>query len=493
MTQAMQGLHTFDGWAKTEICLETFVPKDHFLRKVDRVLDLSFVRELTAPRYAASLGRPSIDPVVYFRIQLVGYLYGIRSERRLCEDVYCNLAYRWFCRLSPEDGVPDHSSFTNIRDRYGEEIFETVFCKIISQCQAKGLVNEDCGVMTDATLIAANASTVSMVPNEPEQVHPKQESPPGSKDPPDIPAKPKVSNRTHHSRTDPDATLARKDRTPLQLKYKVHQTIDAKSRVILDTHVTTGGVHDSQPYLEQLKRVGQWHKIRIGEATADRGYGSAAIIRNLQEQGIETYIPLWNKRSGNSKHMKGGFVYEKQKDRIRCPVGKFLTLVSTDDKHKRYSSSSSDCQACQQSATCSAERRKGYDQRHIRRNKDQELFEEVQARMRDPTFIQRRSERMWKSEGLFAEAKQNHNLARAKFRGRSKVQIQAYFSAIALNLKRLVAMFYYWLMAIWLRKNISRALYSACLSKTTTFSTRPYEFLGVSVSARKTRPAWEIS
>ena len=137
-----------------------------------------------------------------------------------------------------------------------------------------------------------------------------------------------------------------------------------------------------------------------------------------------------------------------------------------------------DCRACKQSATCSAERRKGYDQRHIRRNKDQELFEEVQARMRDPTFIQRRSERMWKSEGLFAEAKQNHNLARAKFRGRSKVQIQAYLSAIALNLKRLVALFYYWLIAIWLRKNISKALYSTCLSKTTTFSTRPNRFLG---------------
>ena len=97
--------------------------------------------------------------------------------------------------------------------------------------------------------------------------------------------------------------------------------------------------------------------------------------------------------------------------------------------------------------------------------------------MRDPTFIQRRSERMWKSEGLFAEAKQNHNLARAKFRGRSKVQIQAYLSAIALNLKRLVALFYYWLIAIGLRKNISKALYSTSLSKTTTFSTRPVELM----------------
>ncbi len=457
----MQGLHSFDALAKTEICLESFVPKNHFLRKVNRVLDLSFVRELTAPRYATGLGRPSIDPEVYFRMQLVAYLCGIDSERRLCEDVYCNLAYRWFCRLSPEDDVPDHSSFTNIRDRYGEEIFETVFCKIISQCQAKGLVNEDCRVMTDATLIAANASTESMVLNDPEQLQQKKESPPPGKDPPDIPAKPKVSNGTHHSRTDPDATLARKNRTPLQLKYKIHQTIDAGSRVILDTHVTTGAVHDSQPYLEQLKRVHDWHKIRIGEATADRGYGSAAIIRHLQMQGIDTYIPLWSNRSGNSKHMKGGFAYEKEQDRIRCPAGKYLTPGSHVDKnYKRYTSSASDCSVCKQASVYAAERRKGVDQRHIRRSQDQELFEEVQTRMRDPTFIQRRFERMWKSEGLFAEAKQNHNLARAKFRGRSKVQIQAYLSAIAQNLKRLVALFYYWLIAGWSRMNTEKTLYS---------------------------------
>ncbi len=115
----MQGTHSFDPKAETVISLDSFVPTDHFLRKVDRVLDLSFVGELTAPCYADGLGRPSIDPEVYFRMQLVAYLYGIQSERRLCEDVHCNLAYRWFCHLSPGDDVPDHSSLTTIRDRYG--------------------------------------------------------------------------------------------------------------------------------------------------------------------------------------------------------------------------------------------------------------------------------------------------------------------------------------------------------------------------------------
>ena len=457
----MQGSHSFDPKAETVISLDSFVPKDHFLRKVDRALDLSFVGELTAPCYADGLGRPSIDPEVYFRMQLVAYLYGIQSERRLCEDVYCNLAYRWFCRLSPSDDVPDHSSLTTIRDRYGEEIFETVFRRIVALCQQKGLVNEECRVMTDATLIAADAALDSLVHNDPEQARQETEALRGRTKSVDRPASRKISNQTHTSRTDPDATLAQKRGTPRQLKYKVHQTIDADSRVILDTHVTTGARHDNQPYLEQLQRVRDRHKIRIREAIADRGYGSAAIIRAVQQQGIEATIPLWSGRVGNSKYLKGELVYEKEHDRFRCPEGKYLTPnPAISENHKRYVSSSEDCRDCSQTSTCPARTRGQSPQRFVLRNLDQDLFEEVQARMRDPTFGEKMSERMWKIEGLFAEAKQNHNLSRAKYRGRLKVQIQAYLSAIAQNLKRLVALFYYWLIAWWSRRKLNKALNS---------------------------------
>ncbi|MCX7345476.1 MAG: IS1182 family transposase [Alphaproteobacteria bacterium] len=442
----MQGIHVFDRHAKTVIDLESFVEQDHLLRKIDRVLDTGFVRELTAACYADGLGRSSIDPEVYFRMELVAYLYGISSERQLCKDVYYNLAYRWFCHLSLDDEVPDHSSLTKIRDRLGEDIFATVFRQIVALCRKKGMVHEECAVMTDATLIAADAATVSMVLNEPAQA--QQEQQPSSDGPTERLAQTKVSNDTHHSRTDPDATLARKDRTPLQLKYKVHQTIDAESRIILDTHVTTGAVHDSQPYLEQLQRIHQRHGIHIREATADRGYGSAAIIRDLQQQGIETYIPLWSGRSGSSKYLKGELVYEKEHDRFRCSQGKYLTPnPAISENHKRYVSSSDDCRDCPQTSTCPARTRGQSPQHFVLRNLDQDLFEEVQAKMRDPTFRRKRTERMWKSEGLFAEAKQNHCLSRAKYRGRRKVQIQAYFSAIVQNLKRLVALIYYWLVA----------------------------------------------
>ena len=165
----MQGVHVFDPHAKTVIVLESFVEDDHLLRKIDGLLDMAFVRELTTACYADGLGRPSIDPEVFFRMELVAYLYGIKSERRLCEEVRYHLAYRWFCRLSPDDDVPDHSSLSRIRDRYGENIFEKVFREIVALCRRKDLVHEDCSVMTDATLIAADASLNSLMHNDPEQ------------------------------------------------------------------------------------------------------------------------------------------------------------------------------------------------------------------------------------------------------------------------------------------------------------------------------------
>src|SRR5271163_4710354 len=446
----MQGLHVFDAQATTVIDLESFVHHDHFLRKVDRVLESAFVRDLTAACYAAGRGRPSIDPEVYFRMLLVAFLYDIRSDRQLCEDVYYNLAYRWFCRLSLHDSVPDHSSLSRIRDRYGEDIFEAFFHRIVEICRKQGLVAPRCRVMTDATLIAADAALDSLVHNDPERARLEAESLQGRTKAIDPPPTRRISNQTHRSRTDPDATLAQKRGSPQQLKYKVHQSAEAESRVILDTHVTTGARHDNQPYLEQLQRIEERHRIAIHEVTADRGYGSAHIIRTLQEQGKRTFIPLWSGRVGNSKYLKGSLVYQKDHDRFRCPAGKYLTPTpAITENHKRYVSLSSDCQACAQASTCPARTSGSSPQRFVLRNLDQDLFEEVQARMRDPAFRRKRSERMWKSEGLFAEAKRNHCLARAKYRGRSKVQIQPYLCAIAQNLKRLLFLLYQTLAAWW--------------------------------------------
>ena len=249
----------------------------------------------------------------------------------------------------------------------------------------------------------------------------------------------RVSNETHTSRTDPDATLAQKKDTPRQLKYQVRQTIDAEGRVIPDTHVTTGARHDNQPYPDRLQRIEERYAITIDEAIADRGYGSAAIIRTLTEQGKRTFIPLWSGRVGNSKSLTSGLVYEKDQDRFRCPEGKHPTPnPAIIENHKRYVRSPAECKVRPQASTCPARTRGSSPQRFVLGSLDQDLFEDVLTRMRDPVFRRKMSERTWKSEGLFAEAKQNHGLSRARYRGRSKVQIQADMSATAQNLKRLM-------------------------------------------------------
>ena len=471
----MQGVHAFDPKTKVSIDLESFVATDHFLRRVDRVLDLTFVRELTSPRYAVQQGRPSIDPEVYFRMQLVAYFFGISSERQLCEEVRYNLVYRWFCRLSLADEVPDHSSLTRIRDRYGAEIFELAFRRIVEQCKQKGLVKDSCRVMTDATLIAADASLNSLVHNDPGEAQKEEEAQRQRRGTIDGQAQRKLSNETHRSSTDPDATLAQKRGSPRQLKYKVHQTIDADSRVILDTEVTTGARHDNQPYLDQLQRIRDRHKITIREAIADRGYGSAVIIRTLQAQGIETYLPLWSGRVGNSKYLRSGLTYEKEHDRFRCPQGKHLTPTpAIYENHKRYASSPEDCRVCPQASACPARTKPPSHQRFVLRSLDQDLFEQVQSKMQEPTFGAKLAERMWKIEGLFAEAKRNHCLSRAKYRGRSKVQIQAYLCAMAQNLKRLLFPLYQWLAAWWLSKQLSPTSPTNIADHESDFFNRPH-------------------
>ena len=245
----MQGRHAFEPKSRKTIDLESFVSDDHYLRKVDRVLELSFVVELTAECYSSGQGRPSIAPEIYFRMLLVSYIYGISSDRRLCEEVRYNLAYRWFCHLSLEDAVPDHSSLSRIRDRFGVEIFEKVFSQIVVLCKQKGLIGEQCRVMTDASLIAADASLNSLVNNDPKEAKKEAEAQRQDRGMIGSSQQRRVTNQTHSSRTDPEATLAQKRGTPRQLKYKVHKSIDADSLVILDTEVTTGARHDNQPYL----------------------------------------------------------------------------------------------------------------------------------------------------------------------------------------------------------------------------------------------------
>ena len=212
----MQGKQKFDPNICHRISLEGLVPKDHFLRKVANAVDLSFIGDLARPFYCHGNGRPSIDPEIYFRMTLLGYLYGISSDRRLCEEIQVNVAYRWFCHLTLTEQVPEHSSLTRIRNRLGENGFKQIFDKILDQCVAKGLV-EGKSIISDGSLFEANASNTSMVkkeqsiPENPKNDKFASESDDGGA---------KTTNKTHVSKTDLEATFVNRAGKAKHLSYK---------------------------------------------------------------------------------------------------------------------------------------------------------------------------------------------------------------------------------------------------------------------------------
>lgn len=279
----MQGRQDYQAELFSIFNMEELIPKTHLLREIDSKIDFEFVREMTAHFYCENNGRPSIDPVLFVRICLLTYLYNIPSDRQVCEEIQYNLAYRWFLRLSITDPVPDHSSLTRIRDRLGEETFKKIFDHVVRLCMEKGFVRGE-SIMMDGSLVKADAALGSLVPRE-DNLNIKDNAPAKY-----ISGK-KFSNETHVSKTDPDCTLAGKLRELKQLRYKVHETIDRESRVILDTHVTAGSEVDGKQMLGRVDRIEETFSIRIDEITADRGYGYGEILQALEHRRIKSFVP----------------------------------------------------------------------------------------------------------------------------------------------------------------------------------------------------------
>lgn len=277
----MQGRQHFQPQQPIATDLDALIPASHRLRKINNRVDFSFIHELTRSCYSLNNGRPSVDPEIFFRMQLIAYFYNIHSDRQLCQEIHYNLAYRWFCHINLDEKIPHHSSLTRIRDKLGIEIFKQFFVHLIKQCQIAGLIKSK-AVMTDGTLFEANASLNSLVerevnekPSENKDVMamPRRKRT-GSEPPPTR----KISNKTHISKTDPDASLAFKKGTARALKYKAHFSIDKESRVILAAKITTGATHESQVYMTQINEIENELALTLNEAIADKAYGSGEII-----------------------------------------------------------------------------------------------------------------------------------------------------------------------------------------------------------------------
>jgi transposase len=447
----MQGRHEYQPELFSQIDIETKIPKNHILRKIDRVLDLSFLRGETAKFYAEGIGRPSIDPEIFIRMVLLGYLYDIDSDRQLCEEIGFNLAYCWFCKLSLSDSVPDHSSMTKVRDRLGEETFKRIFLIVVEQCRKAGLVKAE-RIMADGSVIKANASLYNMEERNPDSApssndyvdttHSKDGLSNNDLRRGDIRGK-KISNETHVSKSDPDCTLAGKASEYKSLAYRTHHMIDADSRVIMDAHVTTGAVSEVSVFCDRIDAVKEIFNIEIGEAIADRGYGSGENLTGLEERGIKSNIPLWSTRTGQGlfRDLEFGFkINEDGSDvSVTCPAGRQMKLRGKDNTHKRlqFEIPRQVCGTCPLADKCLWKGQKRTRSKRFYVSTHHLAWIKTFEKQKTTEFVKKMRERMWKMEGIFAEGKELHGLRRARYRGRWKVQFQVYMISTVQNLKRL--------------------------------------------------------
>jgi transposase len=430
------------------IQIDDLIPEDHLLRLVHRCVDFGFIREKVKHLYSHT-GRPSIDPEVLLRMLLIGYLYGITSERRLCEEVKMHLGYRWFVGLSLDDTVPDHSTFSHNRhDRFTEsDLFQQIFDEIVCQCMARGLIRGE-HLTVDATHVRADASFKSMGPvvvdMKPKEYmtklaeqNPVEDKPwePGD----DYPHRgEKISNSTHRSKTDPDARLARKaPGSGAQLCHSVNYTVDNGSSIILGADVSSPDLRaEADTALFQLLRSRFRFRLTPRTVGADKGYSTGTFFHSLITARIDPHVPVMDYRSQNDKGIYpiDAFTFNALDNSFACPQGKKLSYRGI---HRRslqhvYRARHKDCSACGNKSLCT---------RDTSRSLSYHIYETFIEKVRQLTKTNsyRISQRMRKRiEELFGEAKEFMGLRRAKFRLRQFIQEQVLMTATAQNIKRMV-------------------------------------------------------
>jgi len=427
--------------------LERHVPADHLLRRIDRFVDLSGLREHLRPYYSET-GRPSVDPELMIRMLLIGYCLGIRSERRLCEEVHLNLAYRWFCRLGLDGGVPDHSTFS--KNRHGRfrdsDLLRLLFETTVERCMAEGLVGGE-GFAVDASMIKADANRQRSVPGSeglPAEAvsHAVREYLAVLDDAAFGAATPVVPKFV--SVADPASRWTGANGGLAFFAYCTNYLIDLKHAVIMDVEATTAvrqaEVTAQRRMLERTQdRFGVWPE----RLAADTGYGSAENLAWLvHERGIEPHIPVFDKDRTDGSFARSDFVYDHSQDTYTCPGGKELRQYWQESRAAkaqppadglyRYRARKADCDTCALRPRC----RPGNQGRKLLRS----IHEGARDLARDlsltDAYLTSRRERK-KVEMLFAHLKRILKLDRLRLRGPNGAKDEFLLAATAQNLRKM--------------------------------------------------------
>lgn len=423
--------------------LEAVVPDDHQVRRIAAVLDLSWVRTELAPHYSHT-GRPSIDPELMIRMLILGYVFAVRSERALCREVQLNLAYRWFCGLGIEDGIPDHSAFTRARnERFREhDVFRRVFERVVACCIRADLVGGN-GFAVDASLIAADANKCRSTPGEewsrdidPATAERAVQDYLANLDNPAWGAASDVVPK-FVAPADPAAQWTGALRNAAFFAYADNYLIDVKFGIIMDVEasraIRQAEVGASQTMIERTEAT---FGIKPDWLVADTAYGSAPNLHFLvDKKDIVPHIPVIDKSGRDDGTLsRDAFAYDAVRDCYVCPQGADLTTRGTirDGHMLSYLASVNDCRYCPLKPKCCA----STPQRKVTRSIYEPARDVARAIAKTAAYEQTRRDRK-KVEMLFAHLKRILRLGRLRLRGPAGAQFEFTLAAIAQNLRRL--------------------------------------------------------
>ena len=423
-----------------EFCLEKHIPEDHLLRQIDQFLDFDQIRQHLQPFYSTT-GRPSIDPELMIRMLLVGYCYGIRSERRLCEEVNFNLAYRWFCRLGLESDVPDHSSFS--KNRHGRfrdaEMFRYVFEQVLKRCIDADLVKGE-GFAVDASIVKADASR---------QRHREDDDDWGNGravreyiealETDNVPTTRKLSP------TDPAASYTAAPGGPAFYAYSTNYLIDTDHGIIMDVEPSTANrTPEADTTKTMIERVEGRFGIKPQRLIGDTAYGTATMLNWMVEQKqIEPHTPVWEQAERqDGTYGRSDFIWDAEADCYRCPAGKLLQRYRrkfkkkrtgiNKDNHIRYSATRHDCEACEHKPRCCP----NVPCRKVTRSRYESSRDVARAVAQTPAYKKTRRQRK-KVEMLFAHMKRILKMDRLRLRGMSGAHDEFLLTATVQNLRRM--------------------------------------------------------
>ena len=460
--------------------LRSFIPDDHILVRIDGVLDLSWLRDEVEDLYCLERGRPGIDPESALRLMLAGLIEGIIHDRALLRRAQTDIAIRWFAGYRLDEELPDHSTLSRIRQRWGPEVFERVFEQSVAQCIEAKLVDAS-AVHVDATLVRADASPNSFVKEHVAQVLAANEggdssdaptvdedsakSEPGEKEPPggdggssgaegsdeakrslgDVElavdrggGSRKSKNGPRRSLTDPDCRFARSSRrTGYAPSYKAHVVVEDSHGVVVGSALTAGNVHEGETLMGLIEAVESRTDQDVQGVAADTAYGMASNYGALERSQREAVIPAQAPPRHRGGFPASRFSYDPVTDRVRCPRKCYLHRYRKHDRGVDYRSLRSDCQDCRHASSCLPSSR---PHRTITVPPDHApLLRARRRQCRGEIRSHCLSRKRWgRVERLFGESKCCHGLGRAARRGLAGVWTQLQLTFAIQNLRRLV-------------------------------------------------------